>query len=52
MVADPSDLVRGASGSSVTDPITGGKAINALRGAKPTGGGGTQVKSDGTGGRQ
>lgn len=52
MVADPADLVRGASGSSVTDPITGGKAINALRGAKPTGGGGTQVKSESTGGRQ
>lgn len=52
MVADPGDLVRGAGGSSVTDPMTGGKAINALRGAKPTGGGGTQVKSDSTGGNQ
>lgn len=52
MVADPADLVRGASGSTVTDPMTGGKAINALRGAKPTGGGGTTVKSDSTGGKQ
>lgn len=50
MVADPGDLVRGATGSSVTDPMTGGKAINALRGAAPTGGGGTQVKTDSAGG--
>jgi pilus assembly protein CpaD len=47
MVADPADLVRGVSGSSVTDPATGAKAINALRGAKPTGNGGTEVKSGG-----
>lgn len=47
MVADPGDLVRGATGSPVSDPMTGGKAINALRGAKPSGGGGTQVKTDG-----
>jgi pilus assembly protein CpaD len=48
MVADPADLVRGASGSSVTDPATGAKAINAFRGAKPSGSGGTEVKSGGT----
>ncbi len=47
MIADPADLVRGASGSSLTDPTTGAKAISALRGAKPSGGGGTQVKSGG-----
>jgi pilus assembly protein CpaD len=46
MVADPSDLVRGAAGSPVSDPMTGAKAINALRGAKPSGAGGT-VKTDG-----
>jgi pilus assembly protein CpaD len=45
MVADPADLVRGASGSPLTDPVTGGKAINAFRGAKPSGSGGTEVKS-------
>jgi pilus assembly protein CpaD len=47
MVADPADLVRGVSGSTLTDPATGAKAINALRGAKPTGNGGTEVKSGG-----
>jgi pilus assembly protein CpaD len=47
MVADPADLVRGASGSPITDPVSGGKAINAFRGAKPTGSGGTDVKSGG-----
>ncbi|AQR73768.1 CpaD family pilus assembly protein [Sphingomonas sp. LM7] len=47
MIADPADLVRGASGSSLTDPATGSKAINALRGAKPSGNGGTEVKSGG-----
>lgn len=52
MVADPGDLVRGDSGSPVTDPMTGGKAIRALRGARPTGSGGTEVKSDSAGGKQ
>lgn len=47
MIADPADLVRGASGSPVSDPMTGGKAINAFRGAKPSGSGGTEVKTDG-----
>jgi pilus assembly protein CpaD len=50
MVADPGDLVRGAPGSPLTDPMTGDKAVNALRGAKPSGGGGTVVKSDSVGG--
>lgn len=47
MIADPADLVRGVSGSPVSDPMTGSKAINALRGAKPSGSGGTEVKTDG-----
>jgi pilus assembly protein CpaD len=47
MIADPADLVRGAAGSPVSDPMTGGKAINALRGARPSGGGGTEVKTEG-----
>lgn len=49
MVADPGDLVRGESGSPTSDPVTGGKAIKALRDAAPSGGGGTAVKSDGGG---
>jgi pilus assembly protein CpaD len=47
MIADPADLVRGAPGSPTTDPVTGGKAVNALRGAKPSGGGGTTLPSAG-----
>jgi len=50
MVADPADLVRGAPGSPTTDTTTAGKAVNALRGAAPSGGGGTVLKSDSTGG--
>ena len=46
MVADPGDLVRGVPGSPTSDPVTGGKAIKALREALPSGGGGTPVKSD------
>ena len=46
MVADPGDLVRGVPGSPTSDPVTGGKAIKALREAVPSGGGGTPVKSD------
>ena len=49
MVADPSDLVRGVPGSTLVDPNTGARAVNALRGAKPTGGGGTVVRSESTG---
>jgi pilus assembly protein CpaD len=52
MVADPGDLVRGASASGVADPRTGTKAINAFRGAKPTGGGGAEVKTDTAGGNK
>ena len=46
MVADPADLVRGAPGSQTTDPNTAGKAVNALRTAPPSGGGGTTLKTD------
>ncbi|UZK66058.1 CpaD family pilus assembly lipoprotein [Sphingomonas sp. M1-B02] len=50
MVADPGDLVRGEPGSVTADPNSGGKAINAYRGAKPSGSGGTVVKADAPGG--
>ncbi|MCW3836070.1 CpaD family pilus assembly protein [Sphingomonas canadensis] len=50
MVADPADLVRGAPGSPTADPATAAKAIKALRDANPSGGGGTVVKSESTGG--
>ena len=45
MVADPADLVRGAGGSSLADPATGAKAVNAFRSAKPSGNGGSTVAS-------
>ena len=38
MVANPGDLVRGQSGSSVADPTTAGRAVQVYRDAKPTGG--------------
>ncbi|WP_448663600.1 CpaD family pilus assembly lipoprotein [Sphingomonas sp. CJ20] len=50
MVADPADLVRGASGAPTADPATAGKAVNALRNAAPSGAGGTAVKSESPGG--
>jgi len=50
MVADPADLVRGAPGSPTADPATAAKSIGALRSAKPTGAGGTDVKAESTGG--
>ena len=52
MVADPGDLVRGVPGTPTSDPATGTRAIKALRDATPTGGGGTVVKSESTGGAQ
>jgi len=51
MVADPLDLVRGQTGDGTTDPITTGRAIGTYRSAAPTGGGGTTVKSESTGGK-
>ncbi|HJO67020.1 MAG TPA: CpaD family pilus assembly lipoprotein [Sphingomonas sanguinis] len=55
MVANPTDLVRGADSPTTTDPATASRAINALRAAPPTGGGGTRLldpnsKSSGGGG--
>lgn len=50
MVARPEDLVRGQPGAETADPATNFKAIDALRKATPTGGGGTTVKSESTGG--
>lgn len=46
MVANPADLVRGEPGSATTDPVTAGKAVNALRNATPTGNGGTTIKTE------
>ena len=51
MVADPSDLVLGRSGSGLTDPRVNARAIDAYRKATPTGNGGGKVESAGaTGG--
>lgn len=49
MVARPEDLVRGQPGADTADPVTNLKAIDALRKATPSGGGGATVKSEGTG---
>ncbi len=51
MVANPRDLVRGASGNGLNDPATAFKAIDAYRKAAPGGGGGQTVKSDSVGGK-
>lgn len=45
MVANPTDLVRGAPGSGAYDAATGSRAINTMRAAVPTGNGGTWVKN-------
>jgi len=50
MVADPLDLVRGRSETDTTDVLTAGRAVNAYRRAAPTGGGGTAVKAESSGG--
>ncbi len=50
MVADPTDLVRGEASSGTTDPATSYRAIDAYRKAAPTGGGGTTMKTESTGG--
>ena len=44
------ELVRGEPGSSTADPTQITKSIKALREAAPSGGGGTTVKAEGTGG--
>jgi pilus assembly protein CpaD len=46
MIADPRDLVRGAPGAPLTDPMTSTKAIRAFRAAVPSGGGGATVKAE------
>ncbi|WP_019371098.1 CpaD family pilus assembly lipoprotein [Sphingomonas sp. HT-1] len=50
MVADPAHLVRGVSDTATPDPATSAKAIAAYRAAAPSGGGGTTVKAESTGG--
>lgn len=50
MVASPQDLVRGVGGAG-TDAAASFKAIDIYRKAAPTGGGGTVVKAEGTGGK-
>ena len=50
MIANPGDLVRGQPGGT-TDPRLGTRAIDAYLKAAPSGGGGTVVKSEGTGGK-
>lgn len=51
MVANPEDLVRGEPGTRVYDAAQGSKAITIYRSAAPTGGGGTVVKGEATGGK-
>jgi len=51
MVADPMDLVRGQEGNGTFDTQASGRAIDTYRKATPTGGGGTTVKSESTGGK-
>lgn len=50
MVANPADLVQGRTGNAITDQATSGRAIDIYRKALPTGGGGTTVKAETTGG--
>ena len=51
MVADPLDLVRGQPGTETFDSKTSARAIDLYRKATPTGGGGTSIKSESTGGK-
>ncbi|MFC7536898.1 CpaD family pilus assembly protein [Sphingomonas sp. GCM10030256] len=37
MVANPTDLIHGREGTGVVDALTGAKAINSYRAARPTG---------------
>ncbi|WP_322963046.1 CpaD family pilus assembly lipoprotein [Sphingomonas fuzhouensis] len=45
MVADPTDLVRGAQGPATSDPAVATRAVKALRNAIPTGNGGTALRN-------
>ena len=51
MVANPADLVRGQPGAETVDAAASSKAIDTFRRAAPTGGGGTVLKSESTGGK-
>lgn len=51
MIANPADLVRGQPGVDSLDPATGTRAVNAYRKAAPSGGGGTTLKVESTGGK-
>lgn len=51
MVANPTDLVRGETTRGLSDPAVATKAIDRFRKAEPTGGGGTAVRSESTGGQ-
>ncbi len=51
MVANPRDLVRGATGDGLSDPALSFKAIDLFRKAAPGGGGGQTVKSQSVGGK-
>jgi len=48
MVANPEDLVRGRTGSGVSDPAMAAKAVEALRSATMGGGGGNGGGASGT----
>ncbi|MBX3593125.1 CpaD family pilus assembly lipoprotein [Sphingomonas sp.] len=50
MIARPEDLVRGQPGAETADPGQIAKSIKALRDAAPSGGGGTTLKAESTGG--
>lgn len=51
MVANPEDLVRGTTDNGQTTAMTANKAIDAFREAKPTGAGGTVLKTNSTDGK-
>ena len=48
MVAQPEDLIHGQAGTGITDPVNATRAIQAYRGAAPSGAGGSG--NQGTGG--
>ena len=50
MVANPDDLLHGASNAGETTQVSGDKAINAYRTSAPSGGGGKNVKASATSG--
>lgn len=51
MIANPADLVRGATGDTDMGGATGARAINARQRATPTGQGGAALSGEKTGGR-